>query len=122
GQACPMLVEVLGQALRDAIASAFGSNHAGIDPLVRRSARGLPSALHGRADMQADVAPTLAKTLGLDGRAVAEAIVAPLPACDAIERVTIGGAGFLELAVSDAWLASWMDRARVDAHLGVPLA
>ena len=55
----------VGARLQAAVAKAFGAEHAGIDPMVRRSER---------ADLQADLAMGLARTLKRAPRQVAEAV------------------------------------------------
>src|SRR5262245_36943067 len=101
----------LGALVRHAVTAAFGPRYADRDAMVRRSQR---------ADLQVDVALPLAKQLRRAPRDVAQALVAALPANDLIERVELGGPGFVNVALRTAWLEDAAARALADARLGVP--
>jgi arginyl-tRNA synthetase len=95
-----------------AVAKAFGPEHAAIDPMLRASKH---------ADYQANLAMSLAKSLGRPPREIATAIVAALelgsrsddsgancaPAW--IERAEIAGPGFINVWVSNHRLAASLD-------------
>jgi arginyl-tRNA synthetase len=108
-------IEALRPCFADALARAFGPEHAATDPLVRRS---------DRADLQANVAMSLAKKLGKPPRAVAEALAAALAASPSAEgllaKVEIAGPGFLNLTLTDALLERSLTEALSDDRLGVP--
>lgn len=110
-------IEALRPLFADALARAFGPEHATTDPLVRRS---------DRADLQANVAMSLAKKLGKPPRAVAEALSSALAASPGFEglltRVEIAGPGFLNLTLTDSLLARSLSLALSDDRLGVPLS
>jgi len=99
--------------VRQAVTSALGPDHADIDPQVRRS---------DRADVQADLAMRLARRVKQPPRAVADAIVAALPANDLIATVEIAGPGFINATLREAWLASALASIADDDRLGVPVS
>jgi arginyl-tRNA synthetase len=105
----------LTPVFRAAIATAFGAEHAGVDPMIRGSQH---------ADYQANAALGLAKTLGIKSpRDVAMKIVEALgnvPGGDVIGRLEVSGPGFINVWMKDEAL----DRALVesDASLGIAAA
>jgi arginyl-tRNA synthetase len=104
---------LLGVRLRAAVAAAFGSDFADLDPMVRRS---------DRADYQADLAMGLAKPLKRAPRQVAEAVVAKLDVGGVCERVEIAGPGFINLRLARVFLEHEIVSLARDPRLGVPLA
>jgi arginyl-tRNA synthetase len=102
---------VVGARLQAAVAKAFGAEHAGVDPMVRRSER---------ADLQADLAMGLAKALKRAPRQVAEAVVGAAELGDLCERVEIAGAGFINLTLKAEFLESSLAAVAGDERLGVP--
>lgn len=94
-----------------AIGAAFGTEHADVDPLIR------PSRF---ADVQANVALSLAKRLGRPPREVAAAIVEHLDATDVCVSVEVSGPGFLNLTLRDDWIAGRVTVLAADPRLGVP--
>src|SRR5262245_7056894 len=86
---------VLGARLKAAVGKAFGAEHSGVDPMVRRSER---------ADFQADLAMGMAKTLKRSPRQVAEAVIAAADLSDLCERVEIAGPGFINLTLKAAFV------------------
>jgi arginyl-tRNA synthetase len=105
----PLLVRRLGSA----VVAAFGAEHAGVDPMVRRSER---------ADYQADLAMSLAKQLKRGPREVADAVVAKLDVADVCERVEIAGPGFINLTLASAFLAEEVAELARDPRVGLPSA
>jgi arginyl-tRNA synthetase len=103
----------LAARLQAAVANAFGAEHAGVDPMVRRSER---------ADFQADLAMGLAKTLKRAPRQVAEAVVAAADLDGICERVEIAGPGFINLTLKTAFVEQALAAVAHDERLGVPLA
>jgi arginyl-tRNA synthetase len=93
-----------------AAVAAFGEEHAGVDPLIRRS---------DRADYQANLAMGLAKTLGRPPREVANALVERLQHDDVCERVEVSGPGFLNLTLRTEVIARELAGALADERLGV---
>jgi arginyl-tRNA synthetase len=100
----------LSNRFRAALAAAFGDELASADPLIRPSSFG---------DFQANVAMSLAKTLGRPPRAVAAAIVEHLDAADLCERVGVSGPGFINLTLRSGWIAEQAMALAADDRLGV---
>ncbi|WP_067456674.1 arginine--tRNA ligase [Actinomadura macra] len=102
---------VLAARVQAALAAAFGPSYADADPVIR------PSQF---ADLQANVALPLAKKLGRKPRDVADEIAAHIDTAGAIADVQVSGPGFLNLTLSDEWIAAQAQRALEDARLAVP--
>ncbi|MFF0522862.1 arginine--tRNA ligase [Actinomadura nitritigenes] len=103
---------VLAARVQDALSAAFGPSYADADPVIR------PSQF---ADLQANVALPLAKKLGRKPRDVADEIVKHLDVADVVSDVQVSGPGFINLTLSDEWIAGEAQRALEDARLGVPV-
>ncbi|TDE55989.1 arginine--tRNA ligase [Nonomuraea mesophila] len=99
---------VLTERVRQALAHAFGPEHADADPLIR------PSQF---ADFQANVAMSLAKRLRRAPREVAEAIRGALS--DFPGTVEVSGPGFLNITLDDSWIESEARQMLADPRLGV---
>ncbi|GAA1024275.1 arginine--tRNA ligase [Acrocarpospora pleiomorpha] len=99
---------VLTEGVQRALAAAFGQEYAAEDPLIR------PSQF---ADYQANVAMSLARRLGRAPREVAQEIAGHL---DIPGQVEVSGPGFLNLTLSDSWLAARASEQLADERLGVP--
>ncbi|WP_141578478.1 arginine--tRNA ligase [Actinomadura sp. WMMA1423] len=104
---------VLAARVQAALSAAFGPSHADTDPVIR------PSQF---ADLQANVALPLAKKLGRKPRDVADEIVANLDTAGVVSDVRVSGPGFINLTLSDGWIAGEAQRALEDERLAVPLA
>jgi arginyl-tRNA synthetase len=110
---------VLAARVQAALGAAFGASHAGDDPVIR------PSQF---ADFQSNAALPLAKRLEAERgekqnpRAVASEIVAALDLDGICSKVEISGPGFINLTLSDEWIAAQAQAVRDDERLGVPLA
>src|SRR6266568_363238 len=102
--------EVLAERVGAAIAAAFGSEHAGADPLIR------PSAF---ADFQSNVALPLAKRLRRPSRDVAAEISAHLDVTGVADSVDVSGPGFINLTLSTDWIAAQAAAQLADPRLGV---
>ena len=76
-------------------------------------------------DYQANFAMGLAKTLGRKPRDVAEEIRAKVlespSAVEIFASVEVAGPGFLNLKISDSWIAQHLENAARDERLGVPV-
>ncbi|TYB46153.1 arginine--tRNA ligase [Actinomadura chibensis] len=103
---------VLAARVQAALGAAFGPSYADADPVIR------PSSF---ADLQANVALPLAKKLGRKPRDVADEIVAHLDTADVVADVQVSGPGFINLTLSDGWIAAAAQRALTDERLDVPL-
>ncbi|MER7543093.1 arginine--tRNA ligase [Actinomadura sp.] len=104
---------VLAARVQAALSAAFGPSYADADPVIR------PSQF---ADLQANVALPLAKKLGRKPRDVADEIVKHLDTGDVVANVEVSGPGFINLTLSDAWIAGEAQRALEDERLAVPAA
>ncbi|MCL2584810.1 MAG: arginine--tRNA ligase, partial [Streptosporangiales bacterium] len=104
--------QVLAARVQEAMGAAFGPEYASADPVIR------PSQF---ADYQCNAALPLAKRLGRKPRDVANEIVARLDLgalCDAAPEVS--GPGFINLTLSESWLAGQATDLLGDPRLGVP--
>ncbi|MBX3258681.1 MAG: arginine--tRNA ligase [Labilithrix sp.] len=104
------LIDTLTRRFDQGIVAAFGDEHAGTPPVLRRS---------NRADFQADVALGLGRKLGRPPREIAEALVAKLDLAGLVEKVEIAGPGFVNLTLTGEWLAREVASAAADPRLGV---
>jgi arginyl-tRNA synthetase len=100
----------LAERFQQAVSSAFGPEHAGVDPLVRRS---------DRADFQANLAMSLGKSLKRPPRDVAQALIGALKADDICEKVEIAGPGFINLTLKNDYLDRLLAQTLRDPRLGV---
>ncbi|MEO3854495.1 arginine--tRNA ligase [Acrocarpospora sp. B8E8] len=98
---------VLTEGVQRALAAAFGQEYAAEDPLIR------PSQF---ADYQANVAMSLARRLGRSPREVAQEIAGHI---DIPGQVEVSGPGFINLTLSDGWLAAQSGEQLADERLGV---
>jgi arginyl-tRNA synthetase len=104
---------LLTERLQAAIAAALGPEHAGTDPVLRRSQQ----ARFG--DYQANVAMALARRVGHPPREVALAIVDHLDAGDLCSKVEVAGPGFVNLTLRDDVLDRAASELAADDRLGV---
>ncbi|WP_437997525.1 arginine--tRNA ligase [Sorangium sp. So ce185] len=103
-------VHVLSRAFQEAITAAFGAEHAGADPSLRRSSH---------ADYQANAAMALGKRLGRPPREVAAAIVGALQLGGICRKVEIAGPGFVNLTLEDAYLTRELADTASGGRLGI---
>jgi arginyl-tRNA synthetase len=96
-----------------ALTAEFGPDYADADPSIR------PSAF---ADFQSNVALALARQVGQPPREVGSRIAARLGASDEIESAEVSGPGFINITLSDAWIAQMANDQLADPRLGVPTA
>ncbi|MDS1270290.1 arginine--tRNA ligase [Lipingzhangella sp. LS1_29] len=101
---------VLTHRVQAALGAALGTEYSDADPVIR------PSQF---ADFQANAALALAKKLGRNPREVATDIVAALDVADICQEVEISGPGFVNLTLSDDWIAAETTRLLDDPGLGV---
>lgn len=99
---------VLTERVQQALAAAFGTEYSDADPLIR------PSQF---ADYQANVAMSLSKRLRRAPREVAQAIADHLT--DFPGTVEVSGPGFLNLTLSDDWIAGRAGEVLRDPRSGV---
>lgn len=105
--------QVLAQRVQAALASAFGDEFAGADPVIR------PSQF---ADYQANAPLALAKRLRRAPRDVAAAVTEALDVADVCSGVEVSGPGFINLTLRDDWIAAQSTGLLPDTRLGVPAA
>jgi arginyl-tRNA synthetase len=103
----------LAQLLGDALAAAFGPDYADADPVIR------PSQF---ADYQANVALPLAKRLNRPPRDIAAELADRLGGSQVVETAEVSGPGFINLELSDAWIADQATGQLADPRLDVPPA
>jgi arginyl-tRNA synthetase len=103
----PDAASVLLQRLQ----AAFDTIAPGSDPVLRAS---------DRADFQANGALPLGKAVGRPPRQVAEEVVAAASLDDICSDVEVSGPGFINLTLSDSFVADLVARLSADDRLGVP--
>jgi len=103
-------LQELAERFRQAVSSAFGPEHAGVDPLVRRS---------DRADFQANLAMSLGKSLKRPPREVAQALIQALKVDDICDKVEIAGPGFINLTLKNSYFDGLHAATLQDPRLGV---
>ena len=104
----PDAASVLLQRLQ----AAFDTIRPGADPVLRAS---------DRADFQANGALPLGKEVGRPPRRVAEEVVAAASLDDICAEVEVSGPGFINLTLSDDFLAGQVAALSADGRLGVEL-
>jgi len=95
--------------LTERLRAGFDSVDPGADPVLRAS---------DRADFQANGALALGKRVGRNPREVAEAVVAAAVLDDLCDSVEVSGPGFINLILSEAFLADQALAMAVDPRLG----
>ncbi len=96
--------------LLERLQSAFDTVRPGADPVLRVS---------DRADFQANGALALAKEVGRTPREIAEEVVAAASLGDVCSMVEVSGPGFVNLTLSDAFVAGLVAAQSADPRLGV---
>jgi arginyl-tRNA synthetase len=108
--------ELLKEKLQQALVTAFGAEFAGVDPV-------LVAASNPRfGDYQANVALSLAKRLGQQPRAIAQAIVDQLDVSDICKPPEVAGPGFINLKLTTQYLEAQLAAMQADSRLGVAKA
>ncbi|MFZ5958652.1 arginine--tRNA ligase [Pseudomonas knackmussii] len=109
--------DTIRQLIQHALASLVedGTLPAGLTPDIQVETT--KDRCHG--DYASNIAMMLAKPAGMKPRDLATQLVAALPANPQVAKVDIAGPGFLNFFQDQAWLASSLDAALADAHLGV---
>jgi arginyl-tRNA synthetase len=103
----------LGALVQQALAAEVGPEFAAADPLIRPS---------GFADYQSNVAMSLARQLGRAPRDVAGPVATRLATADAVVSAEVSGPGFINITLSDEWIARQASAQLADARLGVAVA
>jgi arginyl-tRNA synthetase len=102
--------QALAQLMSGALAAAFGPDYADADPVIR------PSQF---ADYQSNVALPLAKRLNRSPRDVAAELASHLGGSDVVATAEVSGPGFINLTLSDAWIAGQATGQLADTRLDV---
>jgi arginyl-tRNA synthetase len=105
--------QALAQLMSGALAAAFGPDYADADPVIR------PSQF---ADYQSNVALPLAKRLNRSPRDVAAELASHLGGSHVVATAEVSGPGFINLTLSDAWIADQATGQLGDPRLGVASA
>jgi len=105
--------QALAQLMSGALAAAFGPDYADADPVIR------PSQF---ADYQSNVALPLAKRLNRSPRDVAAELASHLGGSDVVATAEVSGPGFINLTLSDAWIAGQATGQLANPRLDVPEA
>ncbi|BAZ27469.1 arginyl-tRNA synthetase [Kalymmatonema gypsitolerans NIES-4073] len=105
--------EELKVKLQEALGAAFGTEYAGVDPI-------LVSASNPKfGDYQANVALPLAKQLGQQPRAIAQQIVDKLDVSDICKTPEVAGPGFINLKLKTEYLEGQLKAIQTDPRLGI---
>ncbi len=102
----------LGELVRDALTSELGSEYAQADPLIR------PSDF---ADYQSNAAMGLSKRVGRPPRDIAGPVADRLSEAAAVASAEVSGPGFINITLSDDWIAGQASTQLEDPRFGVPL-
>ena len=109
-------LEKLKNQFQLALVAAFGSDYAGVDPM-------LVSASNPKfGDYQSNAALSLAKQLGKPPRAIAETIIQHLNVSDICETPSLAGPGFINFTIKPAYLEAQLNAIQTDSRLGIPQA
>jgi arginyl-tRNA synthetase len=109
-------LEQLKHQFEQALVAAFGSDYAGIAPML------VAASNPKFGDYQSNVALSLAKQLGQKPRAIAEQITQQLKVSDICEVPTVAGPGFINLTLKPAYLEARLSSIYADERLGVTTA
>src|ERR1700678_3710665 len=101
----------LGELVQQALAADLGAEYGTADPLIR------PSSF---PDFQSHAPLSLGKRLGRSPRDIAGPVADRLNAADAVAKAEVSGPGFINITLSDEWLAQQSAGQLADPRLGVP--
>ena len=110
------LLYQLKNHFNEALVTAFGTEMAGVDPLVVLASN--PKF----GDYQSNVAMSLTKKLGEKPRSIAQKIVENLNITEMCEAPEIAGPGFINLTIKPAYLEAQLSAIEKDDRLGVETA
>ena len=97
------------------MAAAFGPQWREADPVIRPANKRQTSA-----DLQVNAAMAAGKRIGKPPREVAQAIVDHLDAADLVADAEIAGPGFINVTLTDDWIARAAGEQLADERLGLP--
>jgi len=109
-------LEQLRHQFEQALVAAFGSDYAGVDPLL------VTASNPKFGDYQSNIALSLAKQLGQPPRAIAEQIAQLLDINAICEPPTVAGPGFINQTLKPAYLEAQLSAIQSAPRLGVAAA
>lgn len=109
-------VEQLKTQCEQALVAAFGTDYAGVDPML------VPASNPKFGDYQSNAALSLTKKLGKPPRAIAESIIQHLDVSDICETPSVAGPGFINFTLKPAYLEAQLSIIQADSRLGVAAA
>ncbi|NEO99254.1 MAG: arginine--tRNA ligase [Symploca sp. SIO2E9] len=110
---CRHPLEQLKSKFTQALTSAFGSDLAGIDPMV------VPASNPKFGDYQSNVALALSKQLGQPPRAIAQTLLQHLDVGGICQAPSIAGPGFINLSLEPTYLETRLRNILTNPRLGV---
>ncbi|NEP31021.1 MULTISPECIES: arginine--tRNA ligase [unclassified Moorena] len=110
------IVEQLRLQFTQALTAAFGSDVAGVDPMM------VPASNPKFGDYQSNVALALSKRLKQPPRAIAESLLQYIDVAEICQSPTIAGPGFINLSLKPAYLEERLREIHTDPRLGVAVA
>ncbi len=108
-------LEQLRHKFEQALVAAFGSDYAGVDPIL------VPASNPKFGDYQSNIALSLTKQLGQKPRSIAERLIQHLSVTDICEPPEIAGPGFINLKLQTAYIEAQLKAIQTDPRLGVAL-
>lgn len=106
-------IEQLKTRFDQALESAFGTDYAGIDPML------VPASNPRFGDYQSNIALSLSKRLGQPPRVIAQQILEQLYVTDICESPQVAGAGFINLTLKSTYLEAKIKEIQTDPRLAV---
>ena len=107
------IIEQLTIKFTQALAAAFGSDLAGVDPMV------VPASNPRFGDYQSNIALSLSKQLGQPPRVIAEKLLDYLDVIGICQTPTIAGPGFINLTLEPTYLEAQLSDIQTDSRQGV---
>ncbi|HCF29941.1 MAG TPA: arginine--tRNA ligase [Cyanobacteria bacterium UBA11049] len=108
--------EQLNNQFEQALVAAFGSEYAGVDPIL------VPASNPKFGDYQSNISLSLSKQLGQPPRVIAEKLLQHLDVTGICQAPTIAGPGFINLTLEPAYLEAQLSDIQSEPRLGVQLA
>lgn len=109
-------LERLKTRFAQALIAAFGTDYAGVDPML------VPASNPKFGDYQSNAPLSLTKKLGKPPRVVAEQMVQHLEVSDLCQPPVVAGPGFINLTLKPEYLETQLSAIQQDSRLGVSLA
>lgn len=110
-----LLDTVFSDWMRDVFASCFTGQDLGAAEIVV-----VATTVDGFGDYQCNAAMGLASVLKQNPRQIAQSVVDGAPQHEAVEKLEVAGPGFINIYLSDAWIAVQIVGMAGDERLGVP--